>query len=233
MSIWRGLPVDNVADRRLYDITPRISPRLAVFPGDTAFSRAVLLSMADGANIDLSSMTTTLHLGAHADAPSHYTPHGVSIADRDPRRYLGRCQVVSVPDTRGRRVTVDDLREPVMAPRVLFFTHSFPAPEQWNGDFASLSPELIAHLHDDCGVSLVGIDTPSVDPETDRDLPSHAALAARDMAVLEGLVLHDVPPGIYTLIALPLPIEGGDASPLRAVLLEGDWGLDALALAGS
>jgi serine O-acetyltransferase len=34
------------------------------------------------------------------------------------------------------------------------------------------------------------------------------------------VVLDDVPPGRYELIALPLPIVGGDASPVRAVLRE-------------
>ncbi len=38
------------------------------------------------------------------------------------------------------------------------------------------------------------------------------------MAILEGLVLAPVPPGLYELIALPLPLVGFDASPVRAVL---------------
>ena len=65
----------------------------------------------------------------------------------------------------------------------------------------------------------MGIDQPSVDPEDSKALESHQVLFARDLAVLEGLLLKDVPEGLYTLVALPLPIEGGDASPVRAVLL--------------
>jgi arylformamidase len=42
------------------------------------------------------------------------------------------------------------------------------------------------------------------------------------MAILEGLVLRDVLPGEYELIALPLKLEGFDASPVRAVLREWD-----------
>jgi arylformamidase len=38
------------------------------------------------------------------------------------------------------------------------------------------------------------------------------------MAILEGLVLNEVPPGMYELIALPLPLVGFDASPVRAIL---------------
>jgi arylformamidase len=39
------------------------------------------------------------------------------------------------------------------------------------------------------------------------------------MAILEGIILSEVNPGRYQLIALPLRIEGGDASPVRAILL--------------
>ncbi|SVD36830.1 uncharacterized protein METZ01_LOCUS389684, partial [marine metagenome] len=63
------------------------------------------------------------------------------------------------------------------------------------------------------------IDTPSVDLFSDKDLESHNAIARHDMAVLEGVVLADVPSGTYTLIALPLNLEGADASPVRAVLV--------------
>jgi arylformamidase len=68
------------------------------------------------------------------------------------------------------------------------------------------------------GVHLIGIDTPSVDLKDSKDLPSHRALLQHDMANLEGLVLSEVPEGIYELIALPLRLEGFDASPVRAVL---------------
>ena len=81
-----------------------------------------------------------------------------------------------------------------------------------------ISPELVAMLYQQ-GVRLIGIDTPSIDPFDDKALLSHNAVAERDMAVLEGIVLEDVPLGEYTLVALPLKLEGCDASPVRAVLV--------------
>jgi arylformamidase len=103
---------------------------------------------------------------------------------------------------------------------VLLRTGTFPDPDQWNEDFAALSPELV-HALAAQGVRLVGIDTPSVDPMTSKALEAHNAVADHDMAVLEGVVLDAVPPGLYTLVALPLRIEGADASPVRAVLVAG------------
>lgn len=203
---------------KIYDLTPKISPRLGVFPGDTVFERKVLLSMKKGANLELSSLTTTVHLGAHADAPSHYHVNGKDISERPLGRYMGKAQVIRVSGLGPKeRVKPEHIKAPIQAPRVLIDTQTFQNPEKWNSDFAALSPELIDWLASQ-KVSLVGIDTPSVDPEDSKALESHQALYRGDFAVLEGLLLKDVPEGVYTLIALPLPIEEGDASPVRAVL---------------
>jgi arylformamidase len=203
---------------RLLDITPRISPRLGVWPGDTPFSREVLLDVESGDNITLSTIRTTVHLGAHTDAPNHYATGSADIADRPLDRYYGPCEVMKVAVARGQRILPADLPRSPTTERLLLRTDTFPDPEQFNTDFASLSSVLVDHLHA-AGVRLVGIDTPSIDLFEDKVLESHTAVAGHDMAILEGIVLTEVPDGHYTLIALPLPIEGADASPVRAVLV--------------
>lgn len=202
----------------IIDITPKITKKLAVFPGDIPFSREISMDFpAD--HLALSSIRTTLHLGAHADASNHYHAQGKGIEARPLERYLGECQIISVTLPRGARILPKHIKEKITAKRILFCTKSFPNPNEWNNDFNSLSPELIESLADQ-GVFLVGIDTPSVDPADSKGLESHQALYRRDIAVLEGLVLDHVGPGSYTLVALPLPIVGADASPVRAVLLK-------------
>ena len=201
----------------ILDISPLISARIAVWPGDVPFSRFVSCVMARGDNLDLSSITTTLHLGAHADAPSHYLREGSGMADVELSPYIGPCQVVRVSLSRGERIMPHHIGK-ILAPRVLFRTDSFPDPNRFNEDFNSLSPGLIEHLHGQ-GCVLVGLDTPSVDPYESKALESHQALARTGMCNLEGLVLDQVEPGFYTLIALPLKIEGVDASPVRAILM--------------
>jgi arylformamidase len=204
----------------MIDISPLISSRIGVWPGDVPFSRSISASFAAGANLDLSSITTTVHVGAHTDAPNHYRADGVGMASRSLERYYGPCQVISVDVGRGERIFPAQVGVEIEAPRVLFHTGTFPDPDHFNEDFAALSPELVAFLHER-GVELVGIDTPSIDPCDSKNLESHGAVADRDMAILEGIVLEGVEPGVYTLIALPLRIEGADASPVRAVLLRG------------
>jgi arylformamidase len=213
---------------KFYDLTPRISPRLAVFPGDQPFERRPAMEMSKGAHLELSSMLTTLHLGAHADAPSHYGLNLPDISQRPLTRYMGKAQVIRVGPLQPKaRVTIEDIRAKILAPRILIDTQSFPDPEVWNPQFNSFSPELLMHLADH-GVELVGIDTPSVDPADSKALEAHHVLKHKNMSVLEGLLLKDVPEGIYSLIALPLPIEKGDASPVRAVLVPHTQVLDEL-----
>ncbi len=201
----------------IYDITPAITPRLAVWPGDTPPERQVLLDMARGDNITLSTLRATVHLGAHADAPSHYGAAAPSIEERPLDLDIGPCQVVRVASARGSRVTMQLVGRRIRAERLLIATGTFPDPSAWNGDFAALDPALVDGLHE-LGVRLVGIDTPSVDLSDSKDLPAHNRFLAHGMAILEGLVLRDVPEGVYELIALPLPLAGFDASPVRAVL---------------
>jgi arylformamidase len=205
----------------IYDISPTLSERTAVFPGDEPFSRNVSRDFNSGeSNFLLSSVRTTLHLGAHTDAPNHYDPSGVGIAERPLGYYFGPCQVITVRLQPGRRIRPKDIGETrILASRVLFRTGSYPDPDHWNGDFNSLSVELIDKLASQ-GVVLVGIDTPSIDPAEDKVLESHQAAARHDLAILEGIVLAHVSDGLYTLAALPLRLEGADSSPVRAVLID-------------
>lgn len=202
---------------RIVDISPPIDARLAVWPGDVPFQPEATLAWSQGHHLELGAIRTTLHLGAHTDAPVHYDPAGPGIGEVDLEPYWGPCQVVRVHVPRGARVRPADLPGPIRAPRVLLHTGTFPDPTSWNDDFASLSPELVDHLADQ-GVVLVGLDTPSIDPMHDRDLHSHKAVARRGLRVLEGVVLEGVEPGVWELVALPLRLRGLDGSPVRAVL---------------
>lgn len=201
----------------IYDISPPIAPDLAVWPGDSPITREVLLDIARGDNVTLSTLRSTVHLGAHADGPKHYGKGAPPIDERSLDYYLGPCQVIRLEVPRASRIASAMLRDEIAAPGVLFATETFPDPRNWNNDFAALSVELIDFLHDH-GVITIGIDTPSIDLFDSKDLPAHNAILRHDMAILEGLVLKDVPAGTYELIALPLALVGFDASPVRAIL---------------
>jgi arylformamidase len=202
---------------RFIDISPKISPAIGVWPGDVPYSNRKSLRMRDGQGLDLGSLHSTYHVGAHTDAPQHYHLNGRDAAQLPLEPYHGRCQVVDVNATRGERFGLEDLKQQPNAPRILFKTGTFPDPEHWNEDFAAPEPELIDRLGSR-GVLLVGFDTPSTDLFHSKGLPSHQMLFKHGMMNLEGLVLNHVPAGHYTLHAFPLPLVDADASPVRAVL---------------
>ncbi|HSN87958.1 MAG TPA: arylformamidase [Thermoanaerobaculia bacterium] len=201
----------------IYDLSPIVRPELPVWPGDTPFSAPLAWSMAEGGTVNVSAITTTPHLGSHADAPFHTEPRGEGIADLPLERYLGPCRVVKVPPQpliEPRHLDGIDLSSP---PRLLLKTESVRDRKTFPERFSAISPELAALLGEK-RVLLVGLDTPSVDPFDSKTLDTHHALAKGGVAILEGLVLDGVPEGIYELIALPLRMAGLDASPVRAVL---------------
>src|SRR5207253_3255945 len=110
----------------IYDISPPVSERLAVWPADTPPRREVLLDVKLGDNITLSTLHATVHLGAHADAPSHYGKDDPPIDRRSLDYYLGPCQVFRVAVPPATRITSAMLSGSVLAPRILIATATFP-----------------------------------------------------------------------------------------------------------
>ncbi len=208
-----------MAVKKLRDISPAVSPSSALFPGDRAYAQEWTASLGPGCPVNLSAVTLSPHIGAHADAPLHYGAGAPAIGAVSLEPFLGPCRVIHAIGC-GPLVRREHLAHAVDAlpPRVLVRTCA-NAPLHWSPAFSAFAPETIAWLAT-LGVRLVGIDSQSVDPAESKTLPSHRQLLALDMRVLENLVLDDVPAGDYELIALPLRWVLADASPVRAVLRE-------------
>lgn len=206
--------------KRLWDISPPIAPDSPLFPGDEPYSQKWTATIGPGCPVNLSAITMSPHIGAHADAPLHYGNDAPPIGAVDLRTYLGPCRVIHAIGSGQRLIHPHDLAHAGqgLPPRVLVRTCD-KAPTQWSEDFASFAPETIDWLAAR-GVKLVGIDSQSVDPAASKTLDSHHRLLANDLRVLENLVLDEVPAGDYELIALPLKLMQACASPVRAVLRE-------------
>jgi arylformamidase len=203
--------------KRLWDISPSVAPGFPVFPGDTAFALRWTWTIGPDCPVNVSELTLSPHTGSHADAPLHYDERGASIGEVPIDTYLGPCRVVHATDC-GGLVEVEHLAPhlPATPPRLLLRTYA-RAPSGWDAAFTAIAPAAIDLLHRH-GVRLIGIDTPSLDPQASKTLDSHQRVRAHGMAVLEGLLLDEVAAGDYELIALPLKWQGIDASPVRAVL---------------
>ncbi|HEY1581811.1 MAG TPA: cyclase family protein [Chthoniobacterales bacterium] len=204
---------------KFLDITRPLTGDLAPWPGDVKFTYSLVARLAEGASVNLGGITTSLHSGTHADAFYHFEEDGLTIDRFEPERYLGRTTVV---DLSGRsnslgEITIAELGSAATTPRLLLKTGGWPDSTVFPEAIPVLAPGVPEWLQRQ-GVRLLGCDLPSVDLLDSRDLPNHHALAAADVAILEGLDLSAVGAGVYSLSALPLKIAGGDGAPVRAVL---------------
>lgn len=204
--------------RGIIDISQPLGIETPAWPGETPFEAGVSWEHGAGSPVRVNWFRSSTHGGTHADAPLHYSPAGSSTDTLALTPYLGPARVIDMRGC-GDLVTVAMLENALTDPveRVLLRTFDRFPHDSWPQDFAAIAPEAIDWLAAR-GVVLVGIDTPSVDPETSKTLDAHQALLRADMRVLEGLVLDHVEPGDYELIALPLRLTGLDAAPVRAVL---------------
>ncbi len=205
---------------QIWDISQVLRPGLPVWPGDTAFASAPRWTIVPGGSpVNVARFETSTHAGTHADAPLHSDAAGAAVADLNLEPYLGPCRVIDARGA-GRAITADFLAPRLgqgPPPRVLLRTFDVFPHDAWVSDFTAVAAEAIDLLAAR-GVVLIGVDSPSLDPETSQTMDAHHAVRAQGLRILEGLVLDDVPPGDYDLIALPLKLAGLDASPVRAIL---------------
>lgn len=196
-----------------------LTNRTPAWPGDTPFSFNVNWTKMDSGSVNVGKLVTSVHMGTHVDAPFHFEDDAPRIDQMDINRYVGKALVVDcqgLPSVGADHLEGTDISDVSI---VLLKTMSW--------EDRSKFPESITYLDASVGpflknkaVKLIGVDTPSVDPLDSKELGAHHSLWENDVAILEGIVLNHVNPGMYECIALPLFIEGGDGSPVRAILRE-------------
>ena len=202
----------------LWDITPAVDTATPVWPGDTPVGIERVWRMEAGSPVNVARLTLSPHTGAHTDAPLHYDAEGAAIGQVPLDAYLGRCRVIHCIGA-SPVVMPQHLRDSLAAlpPRVLLRTYRNAPTREWDSGFCAVAPQTVDLLAAR-GVTLIGIDTPSLDPQESKTMDAHHRVRAHRMAILEGIVLDAVAAGDYELIALPLKLTTLDASPVRAVL---------------
>jgi len=173
-----------------------------------------------GDSVNVAALTLSVHTGTHADGGYHVSANGSRAGELPLNAFLGRARVI---DARGRALDEDIVGSIDLGSteRVLFRTRDAVDesnfPENFEAPTVGLARKLVA-----AGVRLIGSDAPSMDEFHSKTLEAHHILVAGGVAILENLVLTNVPEGEYTLVALPLKLVEADSSPVRAVLIEGD-----------
>ncbi|MDI2586971.1 arylformamidase [Psychrobacillus sp. NEAU-3TGS] len=199
------------------DISQPFSHKIGTWPGDTPFQFELSYSKEETGSVNIGRFTTSVHTGTHADAPFHFDSDAPTIEQLDINVYIGRAKLVDVTglDLIGREEL--EAFELAGVERLLLKTAKKVNEEQFPTKIPVLKENIGAFLQEK-GIFLIGVDHPSVDALDDKQLPAHHALYRHGVHILENLLLQDVTPGNYELIALPLKIQGADGSPVRAVI---------------
>jgi arylformamidase len=204
---------------RIIDVSQPVGEGTAVWPGDQVCEVRWTMRRDDGASVNVAALTLSAHTGTHVDGPYHVDDDGERPEALPLEAFIGPAVVI---DARGHDMLGSDALDGVdiaADTRVLFRTRERFVPGEFPTTFAAISPALAEELGRRRS-PLVGTDAPSVDPFDSKTLEAHRILGRNRVAILENLVLDDVPPGKYTLVALPLRLREADSSPVRAVLIQ-------------
>lgn len=204
------------------DISIPMGASTPEWPGDQPFSCGWTQTLAGGGSVNLSAITTSPHVGTHADAPLHVRDGWPASHEVPLSPFAGRAIVCTV-DASLETIEMSHLRALPSSGRVerlLLRTDCSVAsgrfPERWPVMSVSAIRSLLQR-----GLVLLGVDTPSVDPRYSKTLEVHHELFGGGAFNLESLDLRGVDDGEYELVAYPVLLHGVDAAPVRAVLRSG------------
>lgn len=203
---------------RFWDITKSLYEGITVWPGDIPFERKARQTKKAENLWSNSDLHMSCHTGTHMDAPRHVFEKGGDINSFPLAVLVGACRVVEIEAERIDKKQVQQI-DPIFGERILFKTLNCNREndDDFREDFIHFDGEGAKELVKS-QVVLIGIDGPSVDAFGAENSPAHIAFCDAGIAIVENIDLHEVEPGSYTLICLPLKMEGSDGSPVRAIL---------------
>ncbi len=199
------------------DVSQQLDEHVATWPGDTPFTYQVNWSKEESGSVNVGKFSMSIHTGTHIDAPFHFDSEGKKVIDLDVNLYIGTAKVIHIEGKSS--IGIFDLSQVDLkgVKRLLIRTGAWQNRAVFPSVIPYVEKEAAAYLAQ-CGIRLLGLDLPSVDPLDSKELSAHHALAKHNIHILEGLVLDDVETGDYELAALPLALAEADGSPVRAVL---------------
>lgn len=215
----------DLAGKRIIDLSAPLGESTRCYPTDPRFELSWHARVeVDGANV--SKISTGPHAGSHVDAPLHFIADGTSVDAMPPGVFLGPAVVIDAPKQPGEDITIEDLRGADIRPGDIVLVHTgwgrrMNTDRFFEEGWPGFAPQAIREIIK-LGAKAIGGDIPSADncSGAENSFPSHKTALASGLPIFEGLVNLDQIAGKRVFfIGLPLRIEGGEASPVRAVAI--------------
>ena len=189
----------------------------AVFPGDPAPERTVMMSISGGEVCNLTALKMCAHNGTHADAPYHFINDGKTIDQVDLSRFVGYAYVASHDGD----LSAADAEEILRRARAASVASGITGCDAFNRILVrgkAVVTEAAAKVFADHRILLFGNESQTVGPE-DAPMAVHLIMLGSEIVLLEGIRLADAKDGVYFLNAAPINLGGADGAPCRALLI--------------
>ncbi len=210
--------------KKIFDVTVAISAETPIYKTDPGVEFGQHRAIVNGDSANVSKISFGVHTATHVDAPNHFIDGAKRVHQLDPQKLVGPARVIAVPED-VVAIEPEHIGDLTGVERVLFKTRNsafWNTPELgFRTDYAYLTPETATLLVDN-GIVLVAVDYLSIEKSGSPGHPVHMTLLEKEVVIVEGVDLREVPPGDYELICMPLKYDGatGDGSPARTFLRE-------------
>lgn len=196
---------------KIYDISQEVFG-CAVYPGDPAPERQVMLSISEGKMCNLTAFNMCAHNGTHVDAPFHFINEGRTIDQVDIDRFVGYCYVASHDGD----ITAEDAKK--IMDRAKDAAGDTDCYNRILVKGEATMTEEAAKVFADNKIKLFGNESQTVGP-LDAPMEVHLIMLGAEIVLLEGIRLSEVPDGVYLLNSAPINLGGSDGAPCRAILM--------------
>jgi arylformamidase len=207
---------------RLIDISVALEQPLPSWPGSSGHRTRRSMSIEAGANANVTELEMDVHAGTHVENSLHFLADGDPLSAVALERLIGPAMVVEVT---GQAITpplLEAANIPAGTARLLLKTSNsalwHAADPSFRTDYVALTRGAADWLVER-GIDVVGIDYLSIQRYGDGP-ETHRALMRAGVAIIEGLDLSEVDPGLYQLVCLPLRLASAEAAPARVILME-------------
>lgn len=203
---------------KIYDISMMINHEMQVYKNKPEKKPEIqIVQDFTNATCQESVVKMNVHTGTHLDAPAHMIDGGKTIETIPLERLVGPARVLDVSHVQ-ECVTKADLEPFNIQPDewiILKTRNSFT--EEFDYEFVYVREDGAKYLAE-IGIRGVAIDGLGIE-RAQSEYPTHRSLMTKDIYIVEGLRLKDIPQGSYFMVIAPLKMEGIDAAPARVFLI--------------
>ena len=210
---------------KIIDLTLTVSDKIPTFPGSPQPNLIPWENIKeDGYNLELLFLSS--HAGTHMDAPHHFLEKGAKIHEISLKKLVSEAALIQSRKGSGESITKTDIQKFEKKSGKIDGFSSVIFQTGWQRNLQKkyyftknpgLSVSAAKYLASK-KISLVGIDSPSIDLGKDDKFSVHQIFAKKGILIVENLAnLDKIKSSKFHLVVLPLKLKNATGSPVRAI----------------